>query len=300
MRRRTFLTLGLVAIVAMGAANSTPSWVATADLDVSVDISPRGPIEACVGEAQRIVVGVQVDAVSLLGFRRFHLNARAADLGISTDGVSHGTPHTTYMVVPVKFDDAGRHTVQVDPSNLDWGQGAGHVSYSGATLVVNVIECHFVVDTIGVIQMADGGFSPTLNGAIQSAKLNWNKVNKEYEGHASQLNAATAVPRAGCVNTFVVDPNGVFLRGKPSSDGLSFHLDINWDKGIARSDAQGVQCPGIGGGRSNTFTLRPYSRDLPAGGVSAANQQAETWIIDTDGRTYSGVIYVTATRVHGP
>lgn len=292
-------TFGLVAVLLLGAAPAIPDWALTADLEVLPQASPHGQIETCVDDVEQFFIGLQVNAVGLAGFRRYNVGARPADITVTLDGKVVATAHAFYTSVAIQFQQIGRHTVRVTTANLDWGIGNGNVFYETDTVSVDVIECHYLVEARGVIHMNDGGFQPVLGGVIASAKLTWVPVARRFVGSAEQSNVAVAFPQGGCVPSFTVEPTHATLAGFVTSDGLSFHLEIDWVQGAAKVAGTGVRCLIVSGGRTNTFTISPYRSDLPAFGVTTANAPLEPWTMTTQGGSYTGFIFVALTKVHG-
>ena len=297
MRARWGAIAALVLLVAAGAGPLPARADNGSDVSIELELSTGNRLTLCVHQEERLFIGVRSFVVSWLGFRRVERGATTVDLTVEGDGSTLFTGRVSYAVVPIEYDEPGRHEIHVRP-RPPAGAGLDEADPEDETIFVNVVTCHYEVQTAAIVHMNDGGFQPVLGATIDSAILTPDPLEeRRFKGESAMSNVAVAFPRAGCSPSFTVSTVNAHLRGSLSSDGQTFHLGIVWDDGTAGFAGTGVQCRGARAGTENDFKVRPLSIDLPAWGVPVERAQAVPFTVTTAGKSYTGSIYVTLIRI---
>ena len=296
MKGRWGAIASLVLLVAAGASPQPARADNGSDVSIELELSTGNRLTLCVHEEERLFIGVRSFVVSWLGFRRVERGATIVDLTVEGDGSTLFTGRVSYAVVPITYDEPGRHEIHVRP-RPPAGAGLDEADPQDETIFVNVVTCHYEVQTRAIVHMNDGGFQPVLGATIDSAILMPDPLEeRRFKGDGQMGNVAVAFPHGGCRPSFTVPDVTAHLRGSLSSDGQTFHLGIVWDHGTAGFAGTGVQC-GVPGGTRDDFKVRPLSIDLPPWGVPVERAQPEPFTVTTRGKSYAGSIYVTLIRI---
>lgn len=309
MRVRWGAIAALFLLVAAGAAPLPAHADNGSNVSIELDLSTGNRLTLCVHDEERLFIGVRSFVNDWLGFGRLfpqrgagtpqaiERGATIVDLTVDSDGSPLFAGRVSYAVVPIKYDEPGRHQIHVR-ARPPAGSGLDEANPEDETIYVNVVTCHYEVRTAAIVHMNDGGFQPVLGATIDSAIMTPDAVEeRRFKGESAMSNVAVAFPRGGCRPSFTVSNVNAHLRGSLSSDGQTFHLGIVWDDGTAGFAGTGVQCRGLSGGTRDDFKIRPVSTDLPAWGVPVERAQAVPFTVTTAGKSYTGSIYVTLMRI---